>query len=81
MILSFIFNDATLYSGCYSLKKGTTMLGYLNWAIPLEDEKVYKNKDLSREEKLAVKAVTIASEKTLKGKGDPMAVFEKALGV
>jgi len=57
------------------------MLGYLNWAIPLEDEKVYKNKDLSREEKLAVKAVTIASEKTLKGKGDPMAVFEKALGV
>ncbi|MCL2831955.1 MAG: aminopeptidase [Treponema sp.] len=28
---------AALCSGCYTLKQGTTMLGYLNRAIPLED--------------------------------------------
>ena len=28
---------AALFSGCYTLKQGTTMLGYLNRAVPLED--------------------------------------------
>jgi predicted aminopeptidase len=32
-----ITTGAALCSGCYTLKQGTTMLGYLNRAIPLED--------------------------------------------
>ena len=34
---AFFIGAAVLCSGCYTLKQGTTMLGYLNKAIPLED--------------------------------------------
>jgi len=32
-----LIGAAILFSGCYTLKQGTTMLGYLNRAMPLED--------------------------------------------
>ena len=33
----FLLAAAALCSGCYTLKQGSTMLGYLNRAVPLED--------------------------------------------
>ena len=33
---SFLLAACALFSGCYTLKQGTTMLGYLNRAVPLE---------------------------------------------
>ncbi|MCL2319595.1 MAG: aminopeptidase [Treponema sp.] len=33
----FLAGAAILCSGCYTLKQGTTMLGYLNRAVPLEE--------------------------------------------
>jgi predicted aminopeptidase len=32
----FLLGTAVLFSGCYTLKQGFTMLGYLNSAVPLE---------------------------------------------
>jgi predicted aminopeptidase len=37
LALVLIIGGAALCSGCYTLKQGTTMLGYLNRAIPLEN--------------------------------------------
>ena len=34
---ALLVGAAVLFSGCYTLKEGTTMLGYLNRAVPLED--------------------------------------------
>ena len=34
---AFLVGASVLCSGCYTLKQGTTMLGYLNRAIPLEE--------------------------------------------
>jgi predicted aminopeptidase len=32
----FILTGCTLFSGCYTIKQGVTLLGYLNRAVPLE---------------------------------------------
>jgi predicted aminopeptidase len=32
----FIFTGCILFSGCYTIKQGVTLLGYLNRAVPLE---------------------------------------------
>ena len=37
LALILLIFGAALCSGCYTLKQGTTMLGYLNRAVPLED--------------------------------------------
>jgi len=36
IILIFIFAGCALLSGCYTIKQGVTLLGYLNRAVPLE---------------------------------------------
>jgi predicted aminopeptidase len=43
-------------SGCYTLKQGTTMLGYLNRAVPLED--IAAADESSEEDRLFVQRVT-----------------------
>ena len=37
LAILLILAGSALCSGCYTLKQGTTMLGYLNRAVPLED--------------------------------------------
>jgi predicted aminopeptidase len=51
-----IITGATLCSGCYTLKQGTTMLGYLNRAIPLED---LANADSEEDRHFAMQAMDI----------------------
>ncbi|MDR0388782.1 MAG: aminopeptidase [Spirochaetaceae bacterium] len=36
MVVLLIVSGAALFSGCYTLKQGAVMLGYLNRAVPLE---------------------------------------------
>jgi predicted aminopeptidase len=36
LALALIFGAAAFFSGCYTLKQGSTMLGYLGRAVPLE---------------------------------------------
>ena len=36
LALALVLGAAALFSGCYTLKQGTTMLGYLGRAVPLE---------------------------------------------
>jgi len=36
VFLFFIFSGCALLSGCYTIKQGVTLLGYLNRAVPLE---------------------------------------------
>jgi len=51
----FLLGASILCSGCYTLKQGTTMLGYLNRAVPLE--KIALNEAASEEDRLFVKRV------------------------
>ena len=50
---AFLAGVSALFSGCYTLKQGTAMLGYLNRAIPLEEMSGKNNS----EDKLFVKRV------------------------
>ena len=50
-----LLGSSVLFSGCYTLKQGTTMLGYLNRAVPLE--KIARNETASEDERLFVKRV------------------------
>ena len=52
---AFIMGISLLCSGCYTLKQGTTMIGYLNRARPLED--IEKESGSSPEDILFVKRV------------------------
>jgi len=50
-----LFGASILCSGCYTLKQGTTMLGYLGKAIPLED--MTKGDGVAEDDRLFVERV------------------------
>ena len=52
----FIIISLLFFSGCYTLKQGTTMLGYLSKAVPLEE--LDKTRGEKSEEAVFVKLVT-----------------------
>ena len=51
----FVIGASVLCSGCYTLKQGATMLGYLNRAVPLE--KISEGENVSDEDLLFVQKV------------------------
>jgi len=50
-----LLGTSVIFSGCYTLKQGTTMLGYLNQAVPLEE--IALSDTASEEDRLFVKRV------------------------
>ena len=58
----FLVGAAALCSGCYTLKQGTTMLGYLGKAVPLEElaggKSASGGNSVSEEDRLFVQRVT-----------------------
>ena len=52
---ALLLGASTLCSGCYTLKQGTTMLGYLGRAVPLEE--LAQGESVSEEELLFVQRV------------------------